>query len=662
MERACVEAVMKSQQPDHTPSARTGLKHDAFDERHYRSLVTSIDHGLCTVEVIFGEGGRGIDCRFLDVNPAFERQTGLHGAVGRTMRQLVPLDDDDYFYLYGEVARTQTPVRFERNASSLGRVFDVYAFPVDDPSLHRIAVLFSDITSIRQAEKDLQASEARYRALAESTTNAIFRLDAEGTHVLEVYGGNVPPHGRSDAPSASWLETEVHPDDRERMGRAWLDTVARGLTFEAEARARRADGTWGWMLVRTVPIRNDVGEVVEWIGSATDITRRRDNEDALRRSEADHSVARQEAERANATKDDFLAMLGHELRNPLAPILTALQLMRLRGQGSREQDVLERQVKHLTRMVDDLLDVSRITHGKVELKRRPIELSDVVNRAMELAGPIFEQRRDVVDVQVPQTGLGIDVDRGRMAQVISNLLTNAAKYSEPGSRIILLGERADGVVRLSVTDEGVGIARGMLGAVFNAFVQQPQSLDRAGGGLGLGLAIVRTLVTAHGGTVWAESPGPGKGSTFVVELPAVAVTEAVEEQAPVRPARPAVASGQRVLVVDDNEDAANVLRAALEELGYTVDVALDGPSALDRARLFGPRTVLMDIGLPMMNGYEVARRLRALEKTSRMRLIAITGYGQDADRHRAYQAGFDEHLMKPIDLDVLERVIENHAD
>jgi CheY-like chemotaxis protein len=370
---------------------------------------------------------------------------------------------------------------------------------------------------------------------------------------------------------------------------------------------------------------------------------------------------RAEAEVANRAKDQFLAMLSHELRNPLAPMLTALQLMKLRGDQSREQDVLERQVGHLTRLVDDLLDVSRITGGKVELRKQPTEIAEVVARAVELASPLFEQRRQHLKLRVPPRGLAVHVDPDRMAQVISNLLTNAAKYSESGSEIAVVGAREQERVRIRVQDHGVGIAPEMIHSVFDVFVQQPQTLERSKGGLGLGLAIAKSLVELHGGTMTARSEGVGKGSEFSIDLPAVELSELQSDELPRRTitSRPPGYGQKRILVVDDNEDAVRILRGALELLGYLVEVAYDGPSALSAAEAFQPEVALLDIGLPVMDGYELAERLRGLQNAPRdLRLVAVTGYGQNADRQRSAAAGFEQHLVKPVDLGSLERVIE----
>jgi signal transduction histidine kinase len=376
-------------------------------------------------------------------------------------------------------------------------------------------------------------------------------------------------------------------------------------------------------------------------------------------------AARREAERANNSKDAFLAMLGHELRNPLSPIVTAVQLMRMRGSTDREIDVIERQVRQLGRMVDDLLDVARITRGKVELRKDRVELAAVVLRGLEMASPLLEQRRHPMDLSIPPEGLPVDGDLDRLAQVVSNLLTNAAKYSEVNTTIHVSATAEDGRAVLRVRDHGVGVPSDMLEQIFELFVQQPQSLDRAKGGLGLGLTIVRRLVEAHGGLVTARSDGPGQGSEFVVSLPLLPrESDAVAAPSRVRVTRPgqtpADPQRNRVLIVDDNADAAQTIGELLGELGYRIEIAHDGPAALARAAAFKPHICLLDIGLPVMDGYEVARRLRELPELSPdMRIVALTGYGQDADRRRSEDAGFNGHVVKPVDIETLTHVVAN---
>jgi signal transduction histidine kinase/ActR/RegA family two-component response regulator len=389
----------------------------------------------------------------------------------------------------------------------------------------------------------------------------------------------------------------------------------------------------------------------------TELRRRKEMEEALR-------YAREQAEAASTAKDEFLAMLGHELRNPLSPILTALELMKLRGDGqiSREQEVIDRQTRHLIRLVDDLLDVSRITRGKVELRRQLVEVRDVLAKATEIASPLLEQRRHHFDVHAPPRGLRLEADEARVAQVVANLLTNAAKYTEPGGHISLTARRDGAQVVIEVQDDGIGIAPGLLPRVFDLFVQGRQSSDRAEGGLGIGLALVRNLVTMHGGTVEARSPGLGKGSTFTVRLPALEGARGAAVPARSSLGSPgSQAARRRILVVDDNEDARMLLRDILESAGHEVCAAESGPAALAVVEEFSPDLAVLDVGLPAMDGYELGSRLRLLLGAQAPVLVALTGYGQHADRVRSKTAGFAAHLVKPLEASQLVEVIERLA-
>jgi CheY-like chemotaxis protein len=352
---------------------------------------------------------------------------------------------------------------------------------------------------------------------------------------------------------------------------------------------------------------------------------------------------------ANRSKDEFLAMLGHELRNPLSPIVTALQLLKLRGDGQygKTLAIVERQVQHLIRLVDDLLDVSRITRGSIQLTKQLLRLQDVVAEGAEMAMPLVEQRRHHLEVHIPPSDLRLNGDEGRLAQVVANLLTNAAKYTDPGGCITVEADRQEGDIVLTVKDTGIGITPELLPHVFDMFTQDRQAADRARGGLGLGLTIVRSLVELHGGTVHADSEGLGKGSIFTVRLP-VATEEpaAVESRSVVDPV---TRTSKRVLVVDDNEDALELLAEVLRTAGHVVTTAKDGPTALEVMKTFPADIAILDIGLPVMDGYELAGRLRDELGEALPCLIALTGYGQDSDRARAKKAGFAEHLTKPVD-------------
>jgi signal transduction histidine kinase/CheY-like chemotaxis protein len=365
---------------------------------------------------------------------------------------------------------------------------------------------------------------------------------------------------------------------------------------------------------------------------------------------------RTRAEHATRAKDQFMAMLGHELRNPLAPIVTVLQVMRLRGQWSPEHAIMQRQVEHLQRLVDDLLDVSRIARGKVVLDRRVIEVADAIDTAHETAHPLIAHKHQQVELQVPRTGLPVLADPSRLAQVFANLLTNASKYSGPESRISVRAVREDGRVLVEVTDEGVGIAPGMLARVFDLFEQEASSLDRSQGGLGLGLSIVRNLVSQHGGEVEAHSEGPGHGSRFVVKLP-LAHGQAADSPEDDAHGAGSACAGRRILLVDDNADALTTLSQALRLAGFVVGVAVDGQGALELARDFRPELAVLDIGLPGMDGYALAGALRDAFPQDPPRLVALTGYCQPDEKRKALERGFDAHLVKPVDFAQLQRVI-----
>ena len=379
----------------------------------------------------------------------------------------------------------------------------------------------------------------------------------------------------------------------------------------------------------------------------------------LRRKLLERAVeARRAAEEGARAKDEFLAMLGHELRGPLSPIMTAVQLMLRRDPSSKELHIVDRQLKQLVRLVDDLLDVSRISRGKIELRPEQTSIVDVLRRAIDATQPLYEQRRQPLDLDFARD-LVVRGDPTRLEQVFSNLLTNAAKYSDPSTTVHLSAKSVGDCAEIRVRDQGIGIQADLLDRVFDPFVQQPQSIDRSAGGLGLGLAIVKNMVIAHGGSVRVDSAGAGKGSEFIVRLPRISAPEdaatAAAGQAPAAEAEHPLV--RRVLVVDDNADGAQILAYSLESMGHRVRVAHDGRAALDAAAAFHPDVALVDIGLPVMDGYEFAARIRDQPGGRDIRLVAVTGYGQERDRAASGAAGFAEHVVKPVDLDRLAEII-----
>jgi signal transduction histidine kinase len=384
----------------------------------------------------------------------------------------------------------------------------------------------------------------------------------------------------------------------------------------------------------------------------------REQLEALRQAQETLEDRERELHKADRRKDEFLAMLAHELRNPLAPIRNASELLaRTLPADSQSQSVVglvKRQVAHLTRLVDDLLDVSRITQGRIELQRRPVELSSVVEQALESVEPYMREKRHKVHLSSRFDDLYVDGDSARLVQCVANILTNAAKYTDPDGEIHIESFREGSEAVIRVTDNGVGISQELLPQIFELFVQSDRTLDRSQGGLGIGLSVVQRLVEMHGGKVSASSPGPGLGSSFEIRLPLVDA-----------PAKPSVESTQgavdakRILIVDDNADAADSLALLLGLDGHTAHSVYGAMDALESIGRFDPEVILLDIGLPGMDGYEVARRMRA--RGSKARIVALTGYGQTDDQARARAAGFDAHLVKPVDLQMLRNQLAGCA-
>jgi PAS domain S-box-containing protein len=429
----------------------------------------------------------------------------------------------------------------------------------------------------------------------------------------------------------------------------------------------RGDGTRFWASVVVAAMRDESGKLRGFSKVTRDMSDRKLAEENARRL-LQEQAARRAAEEADRLKDQFLAMLAHELRNPLAPIRNALHIMRQPGANGavvgRAQDMAERQVQHMARLLEDLLDVSRISQGRIELRKETVDVAELVNRTVEAVHPLVETRRHELTVTLPPEPLRVDADPTRLEQIITNLLTNACKYTDPGGKIWLSAEREGDHAVLRVRDNGIGVRPDMLPRIFDLFVQAERRLDRAQGGVGIGLTLVRRLVEMHGGTVHAASAGPGQGSEFLVRLPALDAAPAARGSGTAAPVTPPARRlpPRRVLVVDDNEDAANTMAMLLELEGHEVRAVHDGSAALEAARQMHPEVVLLDIGMPGMDGYEVARRLRQDPHQAGVLLVAVTGWGQEDDRRRSREAGFDEHLVKPSDLARLRELFTSLAN
>ncbi len=445
----------------------------------------------------------------------------------------------------------------------------------------------------------------------------------------------------------------LHPDDRERVRDALDQALQNHRDFIVEYRFRHRSGEWRWMEGRGRSFYRHDGRPAITYGLGIDITERKRSEEERRRLNA-------ELAQSLRRKDEFLATLAHELRNPLAPIVTALEVLRIKAPADPQmrwsRDVIERQVRHMTRLVDDLLDVARISTGKAQLRIERVEVAGVVHHAVEATRSLIDTAGHRFSLTLPHRPLVLDADPTRLSQVLANLLSNAAKYTPQGGHIRLAADRDGDEAVIVVEDNGVGLSDSDLESIFSMFAQVTPAIDRSQGGLGIGLSLSRGLVELHGGTITASSAGLNQGAKFTVRLPLATVNETGRDDA--APAAPRELQPQRVLVVDDNLDAAESLAMLLQIDGHETALAHDGQRALELAQSFNPEVILLDIGLPLINGYEVARRVREQPWGRRIKLIAVTGWGQEQDRRQAVAAGFDHHLTKPLDPGHLAVLLE----
>ncbi|HEX7054150.1 MAG TPA: PAS domain S-box protein [Burkholderiales bacterium] len=507
-----------------------------------------------------------------------------------------------------------------------------------------------DLSERRRQEDILRQSEERFRLLVEAVKDyAIFMLDAEG-RVMSWNPGAERIKGYRAVEVIGQHLRIFYPEEARR--RRWPEqqlAAARDYgRFEDESLRVRRDGSTFWAHVVVTPVRDASGTLRGYAKVTRDLTDRK-------RIEA--------LERAERQTNEFLAMLAHELRNPLAPISNALNLLARKPTVDPAElwvrEVLVRQTGQMTRLVDDLLDVSRITRAAVVLDRKPVDLRSVVRNAADASRQWFAERGQSFEVRLPEERLIVEADEVRLNQVIQNLLHNAAKYTPDGGRIALSAAREEAAVAIRVCDSGVGMSPELLASAFELFKQGVQGLERRQGGLGVGLTLVQRLVTLHGGSVQAHSDGPGRGSEFVVRLPLREEPAIVREPAAPRAAPSGSGPARRILLVDDNRDAAQALCLLLQADGHQVQVAGDGASGLELARATRPEVVLLDIGLPKMDGYEIARRIRGDPQLEGTVVVAVTGYGQIHDRARASASGFHHHLVKPVEFSALQELLRS---
>ena len=521
-----------------------------------------------------------------------------------------------------------------------------------DGKAQRLVSIMADVTERKQAEEGLRIERERLALALRAGQMGVYDFNVVddvlwwSAQTYAVFG--VDPE--TFKPTRESVAALIHPDDRDAFLQGRAQAMANRRPFLHEFRTVRPDGTMAWISHRGQAEYDAAGRPVRNFGVSLDITERKQAEQALRD--------------ADRKKDQFIAMLAHELRNPLAPIRNAVSVLRQAAHAEPQiawcRDVIDRQVAQMSRLLEDLLDVSRMTRGRFALRREPLFLDAIVEQAIEIARPLIEAAGHALAVTMPAQAIRVEGDVTRLAQVFSNLLINAAKYTHPGGRIGLSSDIQGQDVLVKVTDSGIGIAEEQLPHIFEMFGQAEPALDRSQGGLGIGLWLAKGFVEMHGGEISARSEGIGQGSEFTVRLPASAVSRhdtPLEAPKTAAEAAPAAATQRCVLIADDLRDSADSLAMLLASMGHEVHVAYDGEQALLAVEALRPEVVLLDLGMPKMNGFEVCRRIRKLPWGSAITLIAQSGWGQDADRRRTREAGFDHHIVKPIDPDALDTLL-----
>ncbi len=646
----------------------------------YQTLLDSIDEGYCVIEMLAEPDGGWNDYRFVETNRVFEQQSGLHDAVGRRARELMPVVEQDWFERYGRVADTGESARFTTEAVSLGRWLDICAFRVGAPGDKHVGVLFTDITERLKIQGAMAMSEIRYRRLFESAHDGILILDTDRHQITDVnpFLLELLSYPREYFIGKELWEIGVFADKAESQTAMTKVQQEGSIRFENKPLEDRRGRQHPVEIVANIYQENGHRVIQCNIRDISDRTRFEQERSALLANE--HAL-RQEAEDANRAKDTFLATLSHELRTPLTAILGWAVLLR-RGANDEKTvneaaDVIARNARVQTQLIEDVLDVSRIVSGKLRLEMKRCDLTKIIEDAVASVQSAADVKQIDIKVEIVTGADASFGDPGRIQQVIWNLLSNAIKFSPKVGDIDVLVERVNSMTRISIADQGEGISPDFLPHVFERFRQSDGSSTRKHGGLGLGLSIVKNLIELHGGTVNVQSAGQGKGATFIIDLPIRAIADAAlvgsTDADPAAPAEGADAGGApalvrldglRVLVVDDEPDARNVIKRSLEQAGATVAAADSGAAALVLLETGKPHLIVSDISMPAMDGYELMKQIRAMGAGYNGRelpSIALTAYARTEDRRRALGAGFQMHVAKPVDPNELTEVVASLA-
>ena len=584
-------------------------------------------------------------------NAAYRELTGNRPLIGKAVREALPeLGEQGFYELLDTVYATGKPhqgravsVKLLRQDGEFEERFVDFIYQPIRDSYGNVTGIFvegSDVTDAVRTTAALHESEQRLRQLANTIPQVAWMADANGwVHWFNDRWFEYTGITQEQIQENNW-EQHIHPEDMLIVQDKWQAAIRSGQPYEVTARIRAANGEYRPFFIRAAPLRDASGKIAQWFGTDTDVTTM--------------EAAKNELKLANRRKDEFLAMLSHELRNPLAPISAAADLLKLQsleGESVHQtSDIISRQVRHMAELIDDLLDVSRVTRGQVVLEKETLNLNGILDESIEQVQSAIAVKHQNLAVHASQVPLFIDGDRKRITQIIANLLNNAVKYTPKHGSIVVRLAAGEEQVECSVEDDGIGMSQELIPYVFDLFTQAERSSDRSQGGLGLGLPLVKSLVELHGGTVFAESEGEGKGSKFTVRLPRLTHAASSPESGKSHGAADGSRESLRLMVVDDNADAAKILCLLLQAMGHEVVVEHSAHRALECARHQLPQMLFLDIGLPDMDGYALVRRLRAMPETERSVLVAVTGYGQPEDKARAKEAGFDHHLVKPVKL------------
>jgi PAS domain S-box-containing protein len=638
-------------------------------EERYRTLFNSIDEGFCVIQMIFDAKQKPIDYLFIEVNPAFEKQTGMHGATGKRMLEFVSDIEPHWLENYGRVALTGEPIRFADEYKSLGSWFDVYAFRIGEPESRKLAVIFNNITKRKAAEDAIRESEERFRNMSNHSPVMLWVTDAGGrcTHLndrwLEFTGQTA-----ETALNFGWMEA-VHQNDRPSAKEAFRVANEKHKAVRLDYRLRRYDGVYRWALDTASPRFAESGEFLGYIGSVIDIQERKEAEIALK-------AAKDEAERASRAKDHFMAQLSHELRTPLTPVLmTAAELRQdetLPANVREQLGMIERNVALEARLIDDLLDLTRVTRGKLALRTEPCDAHSLLGHVIEMVRDEAEAKRLDISLDLAAGSSILNGDPARLQQVFWNLLRNAVKFTQLGGHVSVRsydkpwesGEDTAKQLCIEVTDDGVGFATSAAERIFEPFEQGVAANDQRFPGLGLGLAIARAIVDLHGGRISGYSAGLGSGATFTVQLPLAdsLVCRGTICQGPVTPAAndSEAEPPMRLLLVEDDQPTLQVLARLLSRAGHYIISATTISAAREEAARQSFDAVISDVGLPDGTGVELMEHLHAEHG---LRGIALSGYGMEEDVQRSTRAGFAAHFVKPVDINELRRTLRSlHRD